>query len=137
MRRWAAIVTLQANLIINATLAGTACQATTGIKMRVGSNAPTASVAMTELTGTGYTAGGTVVAWNAASGGSATNSGTPSWTNGSGSAWSIVGIELWDEAGSPLRWWFGTWTGAVPTPIPIGVSDAFAVSAGAVVPSLS
>jgi hypothetical protein len=124
-----AIVTAQANLIINATLAGTACQATTGIKMYLGSNAPTASVAMTLITGTGSTP--IVVAWNAASGGSATNSGTPSWTNGSGSAWSIVGIELWDE-GSPLRWWFGTWTGAVPTPITIGVSDVFAVSAAAV-----
>ena len=129
-----AIVTAQANLIINATLAGTAAQATTGIKMRLGSTIGTGSSAMTEILGTGYTAGGTLTAWNAASSGSATNSGTPSWTNGSGGSWSVEGIENWDEAGTPLRWWYGSWTGQ---PISVAIGNTFAVAAAAVSVSLS
>lgn len=129
-----AIVTLQCNLILNATLAGTAAQATTGIKMRLGSTTGTATAAMTESSWTGYTAGGTVVAWNAASGGSATNSGAPSWTNSSGSSQTINGIELWDQAGTPLRWWYGSWTGA---PITLANGNTFAVAAAAVSCSLS
>lgn len=116
-------------------ISGYTYPAVSATKMRVGSNAGTASVDMTELTGTGYTAGGTTVTWNAPSGQSTSNITAPSWTNGSSGAWSIVGIEIWDT--SPQRHDFGTWTGAVPTPISIGVSDAFAVSAGAVTSALT
>lgn len=131
----AAIVTAQANFLINATLVKTpATAALTGISMRLGSTTGTATSAMTELTGTGYTSGGTTVAWSAASAGSATNTGTPSWTNASGSSWTINGIELWDQAGTPLRWWYGSWTGA---PITVANGNTFAVAASAVTCSLS
>lgn len=129
-----ALVTAQCNSIINATLAGTAAQAATSIKMRLGSTIGTGSSAMTEISGTGYTAGGTVTAWNAASAGAATNSGTPSWTNASGSSWTIEGIELWETGGSVLRWWYGSWTGQ---PITIANGNTFAVAAAAVSCSLS
>ena len=128
-----AIVTAQCNSILNATLAGTAAGASTSIKMRLGTTIGTGSSAMSELSGTGYTAGGTVTAWNSASSGSATNSGTPSWTNG-GSTWSIEGIELWETGGSVLRWWYGSWTGQ---PISIVNGNTFAVAAAAVSVALS
>src|ERR1700753_2883195 len=79
-------------------------------KVRLTTTAPTATSAGTELTGTGYTAGGTATVFASASSGSATGptsgSGAISWTNGSGSSWSIVGLEIWDQAGTPIRWWY-------------------------------
>lgn len=74
----------------------------------------------TELTGaTGYTTGGaTMTGWTAATGTAAAVSGPPSavsWTN-SGSAWTAVaGIEIWDTAGTPLRWFQGALTGGSVT----------------------
>jgi hypothetical protein len=129
-----ALVTLQSNFMINLSLVNTpATAAATGIKMRLGTTTGSGGTAMTELSGSGYTAGGTACAFGAASGGSASNTGTPSWTNG-GSTWSIVGIELWDQAGTPLRWWYGSWTGQ---PISVANGNTFAVAAAAVTCSLS
>ena len=74
----------------------------------------------TELTGaTGYTGGGaTMAGWTAATGSTAAISGpiaAVSWTNG-GSAWTAVaGIEIWDTAGTPLRWFQGALTGGSVT----------------------
>jgi Rieske Fe-S protein len=101
-----------------------------GWKIRLGSNAPTVTVAMTEITGTGYTAGGTAVTFNTAAAGVATGpTATTTWTNSSGGSWSIVGIEIWDTAGTPLRWFFGTWTGQ---PITVANGNTFQVAAAAV-----
>lgn len=133
----AAIVQAQANSILNATLAGggtSTVGATTGIKCRLTTTAPTNTTAGTELTGTGYTAGGQAVTFGTASSGSITNTTTLSWTNSSGSSWSIVGLELWDLAGTPLRWWFGTWTGQ---PISVANGNTFAVAASAITITLT
>ena len=101
-----------------------------GWKMRLGSNAPTVSANMTEITGTGYTAGGTVITNNAAAAGVATGPvAQTTWTNTSGSGWSIVGLEIWDTAGVPLRWIWGSWTGQ---PIAVANGNTFQVAAGAV-----
>jgi hypothetical protein len=122
--------------VLGAMLAQNTAGATAGINVRLGTTAPTGSAAMTQLTGTGYTAGGTACtfATPTTSGGGAVASNTTvlSWTNGSGSSWSVVGIELWDQAGTPLRWMYGTWTGQ---PVVIANGNAFQVSAGAIVPS--
>lgn len=128
------LVQAQSNLLINASLAGTAAQATTGIKTRLTSTAPTTTAAGTELTGTGYTTGGTVTTWNSASGGSSSNVTALSWTNGSGSSWSVAGVELWDEAGTPLRWWEGAVTGGTIT---VANTNVIAFAAGSIVPSIS
>lgn len=131
----AAIVQAQANLIINATLAGTAAGATSSIKVRLTTSAPSATAAGTELSGgSGYTTGGTTTAWTSASSGSASNTTALTWTNSSGSTWSIVGLELWDTAGTPVRWWFGSWTGQ---PISIANGNTFAVAAGAITITLT
>jgi hypothetical protein len=85
---------------------------------------------MTELGGgTGYTTGGTVTTFAVASAEASSNTSTMSWTNGSGGGWTIVGIELWDEAGSPVRWLFGTWIGQ---PISVANGNSFAVATGGI-----
>jgi hypothetical protein len=70
------------------------------MKVRLNSTSSTASAQGTQLTGTGYTAGGTAVpaASTASSSGSAVTlpaSSALSWTNGSGGAWSI---QSWGRA---------------------------------------
>jgi hypothetical protein len=136
----AAIVQVQANKILDLTL-GTSSPTmfTTPAKVRLTTTAPTATTAGTELTGTGYTAGGTSLSGNtfsAASAGATTGPGTTalSWTNGSGGAWSIVGVEIWDSAGSPLRWWYGTFTGQ---PISVANGNTFQIAVGALSVSLT
>ena len=66
----------------------------------------------TELSATGYTAGGNTLGTTfcaAPSGGVATNSNAVSWT--AGAAWSaVVAIEVWDTAGTPLRYLQGSIT---------------------------
>jgi hypothetical protein len=66
----------------------------------------------TQLSATGYTAGGNTMgssAFGAPSGGVSTNSNSVSWT--AGGAWSaVVAIEIWDSAGTPLRYLQGAIT---------------------------
>ena len=132
----AAIVQAQANQILTATLAiggSNTIGATSPMKMKLTTTAPTNVTAGTELSGTGYTAGGTAIAFATASGGSTSGptGSSISWTNGSGSgSWTgIVGVELWDTAGTPVRWWFGTWSGQ---PIVIAAGNTFSVSLNAI-----
>jgi hypothetical protein len=102
----------------------------TGIKLRLGTTTPTATSNMTELTGTGYTAGGTTVTWTSPSTQNVANVTAPSWTNGSGSAWAVQALETWDIAGTPLRHAWGVWTGA---PIAVANGNTLNVAAAAVV----
>jgi hypothetical protein len=88
---------------------------------------------MTQLTGTGYTAGGQACTFGTPSSASISNTSTLSWTNGSGSSWSIEGIEPWDTAGTPKRHGFGSWTGQ---PITVANGNTFAVAAAAITASL-
>lgn len=109
----------------------------TANKIRLGTNAPTATVAMTELTGgTGYTTGGSTIAWNTVSGSpaSSTNSAAITWTNGSGGNWAIVGAETWDTAGTPLRWLFGSWNGQ---PVNVANANAFQLAISGATATLS
>ena len=105
----------------------------TATHIRLGTSAPTATSNMTELGGgSGYTTGGSSITWNAVSAAETANSGSVSWTN-SGSGWSLVGLEIWDTAGTPLRHLFGSWTGQ---PISVPTGDTFAVAAAAVAVTL-
>ena len=61
------------------------------------------------------------------------NSGSVSWTN-SGSGWSLVGLEIWDTAGTPLRHLFGSWTGQ---PISVPTGDTFAVAGAGIAVQLA
>lgn len=122
-----------ANRVLNAECNATNYTAATTVKTRLGTNAPTATVNMTELSGTGYTTGGTVMTFNAASAAATSNASTASWTNGSGGTWSIVGLETWGNEGTPLRHLFGSWTGQ---PISIANTNTFQVAAAGISISL-
>lgn len=69
----------------------------------------------TELSMTGYTALGSACIFSTASAGQvsgpSSGNGAISWTNSSGSNATIAGVEVWDTAGTPLRWFQGAWTG--------------------------
>lgn len=100
------------------------------MKVRLNSTLSTAAAAGTELTGTGYTAGGTAVpaASTASTAGSAVTlpaGSALSWTNGSGSSWSIASLDLTDSAG--VRAWFGPFTGQ-PISVPNGAIFQIAVA---------
>lgn len=109
----------------------------TAMKVRLNSGTSSASAAGTELTGTGYTAGGTAVpaASTASSAGSAVTlpaTSALSWTNGSGGSWSIQSMDLTSSAGT--RAWFGNFTGA---PISVANGNIFQLAVGAVSIALS
>jgi hypothetical protein len=109
----------------------------TAMKVRLNSTASTASAAGTELTGTGYTAGGTAVpaASAASSAGSAVTlpaTSALSWVNGSGGAWSIVSMDLTSSAGT--RAWFGSFTGQ---PISVANGNTFQIAVAGVSISLT
>ena len=88
--------------------------------MHLTANAPTSTVAGTVIGGTGYSAAS--ILFNAAVSGATTGptaaQGAISWTNGSGTTWTITGAEIWDSAGSPVRWWWGLWNSGVPVSVP-------------------
>jgi hypothetical protein len=77
--------------------------------LRLGTTTPTNTSAMTELSGTGYTAGGSSLGASFAGTVTAaafTNANAVSWT--AGSSWStITSIEIWDTSGTPVRHLFG------------------------------
>lgn len=128
-----AIDQTDANNIINAQLRNVAYTTVAATKIRLGTTAPTATSNMTELGGgSGYTTGGSTITWNAASAGATSNAGSVSWTN-SGSTWSIVGLEIWDTAGTPLRHLYGSWTGQ---PVSVANGNTFQVAAAGAAYSL-
>ena len=122
---------------MNAILNQVSTASTTGINVRLGSNVPNASATMTELpNGNGYTTGGSASTFTNA----AIVSGIPTcynstvltWTNSSG-GWTINGVELWDQAGTPLRWMWGSWVGA---PITVASGNSFQVPASGIIATL-
>ena len=96
-------------------------------KVAQGGGASTAAAAGTELTGTGYTAGGQALstqstASSAGSGVTLPATSALSWTNSSGGAWSIVSFDLTDNAA--VRTWFGNFTGQ---PISVANGNTFQI----------
>ena len=126
------LVTAQAALLLDAILLQEPAGSANELSLCLGSGAPTAATAMTQLlSGAGYTPGGETCAFSAASGGASSNSTALSWTNSSG-GWEIIGLELWDpgtgERGSPAtRWLFADWSGA---PVAVAVGNTFAIPSG-------
>lgn len=118
--------------ILNAILHNNSFTTPATVNTLLGTSAPTATANMSQLTGTGYSAGGTVMTFNSASAAATANASTASWTNGSGGTWSIVGIEVWDHA-IANRYLFGSWTGQ---PISVANGNAFAVAAAGIAASL-
>jgi len=110
------------------------------MKVRLNSTASTASAYGTELSGTGYTAGGSSITTSSTASSSGSSVTLPamaaglSWTNGSGSSWSIVSLDLTDNAGTPVRSWFGNFNGQ---PISVANGNTFQVAQNAITVSLT
>jgi hypothetical protein len=136
----AAIDPTDAANIINATLGTTTPYPTvSATKVQLGINAPTATSTQTQLTGTTYTTGGYTVTWNAASWSTPTLTPASNITslnvqNTSLSTWNIIGIEVWDTAGTPKRHWYGSWNNP---PVQVTNGSYFTVAAGSITISLS
>lgn len=118
----------QMNNLLNAILGVSSLTAFDGqAYLRLTTTAPTASSPGTELSGTGYTAGGSAINFSSASSeASAGPTGSAlQWTNGSGSSWSIVGYEVYDSTGTPVQWVWGTFTGE---PITVANGNIFQIA---------
>lgn len=107
------------------------------MKVRLNSTASTASAAGTELTGTGYTTGGTALGTASTASSAGSNVTLPAgsaltWTNSSGGAWSINSFDLTDSAG--LRTWFASFNGA---PVSVANGNSFQIAVGGITLALS
>lgn len=101
------------------------------LKLRLMTATGTNTAAGTEANGTncpGYTAGGSSLGasgFGTPSGGSQTNNNAVSWS-ATGSWATVTGIEIWDSAGTPLRWLQGALTSNI-TGVANGDTVQFAV----------
>jgi hypothetical protein len=71
------------------------------------------------------------VTFSAASAGSTSNTGALTWTNMP--ACTVVGIEVWDSAGTPIRWWWGPLASSKV----VNVGDTFTILAGSLTLSMA
>jgi hypothetical protein len=119
-------------------LVATMAALTTAMKVRAFTAAPTAAGGGTEVAagssgGTGYTAGGTTMAWNAAT------TATPSVSTNQAASWTgwpraetVSHIDVTDSAGTPVKVEFGNLTTAKV----MAAGDTLSLSAAAVSSSL-
>lgn len=98
------LTTAAANRLIDAANATTALTAAVSPEQtRLTTSAPTASTAGTAVAGGSYAPQTT--AWSTASAQAASNSGALSF--GPMPATTVVGVDIFDNAGTPFRWWWG------------------------------
>lgn len=110
------IVTVECNNMLNASLALATYAATTApMKLRLMTANGSASSAGTEVTGGSYVALGVSLSglMSSASAGSSSNTGAINFTGMP--ATTVVGVEIWDSAGTPIRKWFGALTASKTT----------------------
>ncbi|EFC86462.1 hypothetical protein [Parafrankia sp. EUN1f] len=119
----------EANSVLNATTTVATYTAPVGpLKARLMTANGSASAAGTEVTGGSYTA--QTIAFGAASGGVASNSVIVDFANMP--LCTVVGVEIWDSAGTPRRLWWG----ALSASKSVGSGDTFRFQAGSVSVSL-
>lgn len=105
------LVQVEASNMLSASIAAATYTATTSpVKLRLMSANNSSTAAGTEISGGGYTAGGSslTAVLGSVSAGSVTNTSTLSYTNMP--AVTTVGVEVWDSAGTPIRKWWGALT---------------------------
>lgn len=126
----AALVQVEANGLLDSSMAGTAYTApTTPIKCRLMTANGTATSAGTEVTGGSYAS--QTATFSAASAGSKSTNANLTYT--SMPATTVVGVELWDSAGTPIRRWFGALTANKTT----NSGDTFSITSGSLTGTLS
>lgn len=121
------------NAVLNLLLRGTALTVTTPMKARLMTANGSDSANGTELgTSGGYTAGGATITFgSAASAGSISNTAAVTWTNMP--ATTVVGLEIWDSTGTPVRIWWGALAASKTT----ASGDTFEFAIGAVTCTLT
>lgn len=121
------------NAVLNLLLRGTALTVTTPMKARLMTANGSDSANGTELgTSGGYTAlGATITFGSVAASGSIANTVAVTWTNMP--ATTIVGLEIWDSTGTPVRIWWG----ALAASKTVASGDTFEFAIGAVVCTLT
>lgn len=80
------------------------------------------AAAGTEVTGGSYAR--QTVTFSASASGATSNVGSLTWTGMP--ACTVVGVEVWDSAGSPVRWWWG----ALAASKAVNSGDTFTIAAG-------
>lgn len=129
-----AMVQVHANQALDASTdqSGAAVRITTGpLRLRQMTANGSATAAGTEVaTGGGYTSGtgAPTIAFSAAATGQTSNSGAVNITNYP-RAETVVGVEIWDSAGTPARKWWG----ALTTPKTMASGDTLSYAIGSVV----
>lgn len=108
---------------------GTPTRPTTSLKVALVTAAGDDATAGTEVTGGSYARQNLTVA--AATGGATTNSADLLWTGMP--ATTVVGWEIWDNAGTPVRLWYGP----LDANKTLDAGDEFKVAAGGLSLSLS
>ena len=120
------------NLIVDHVLGTASWTPSLPLKVRLMTANGSDSAAGTELgTSGGYTAGGSTITFNAASGGSADNAAEIAWTNMP--ACTLVGAEVWDSHGTPKRILHGAFADGNKV---VNAADTFRLPASSVVWSL-
>jgi len=123
----------EANNLLKASLAAATYTATVSpVKLRLMTTTPTATANGTEVTGGSYTAGGQslTAALGTASAGSVTTTSAVNYTGMP--ATTVVAVEIWDSAGTPIRKWFGTITSKTTN-----AGDTLSFAAGSITISLA
>lgn len=124
------IVTAHLNNLIDASLGtATITATTTPLKARLMTANGSATSAGTEVTGGSYTS--QTITFASTASGSAASSNTQTYTGMPGCT--VVGIELWDSAGTPLRKWFG----ALAANKVVNSGDTFSLASGAVTATIT
>lgn len=120
------VVQVESNHLVDASLGTTVyANPTTPVKVALVTAAGSNTAAGTEVANAGgSTYSRQTVAFGAASAGSASNSGIINFTNMP--ACTVVGIEIWDSAGTPVRRYFGNLTASKTTAL--GDTLSFAAS---------
>lgn len=124
------VVVVEANGLLASSLAGTAYTApTTPIKLSLVTVIGTNAAAGTEVTGGSYAR--QTIAWGSASAGSIANSGVITFS--AMPAVTVVGIDIWDSAGTPIRRWWG----ALGANKVLGSGDTLSFAIGAITVGLT
>lgn len=117
------------NKILDHVLLTASYTPTSPLKLRLMTANGSASAAGTEVTGGSYSS--KTISFNAASGGSAAH--TADITFGGMPACTVVGLEVWDSAGTPVRQWWG----ALTAPKTLSASDSITFNAGSIILQLA
>lgn len=117
----------KANNTLDALLGTAAFTSVPGVHVRLMTANGSATANGTELSSTGYTAGGSAVTFGAAATGTASSNATVTWTNGSAGSWSLTGVEIWTTDATPKRI---AWGALSTNPTTVPAAAQFQITSG-------